>query len=422
MSATPGTAVHVAEPSPRLAPWYAVEFANSFACTLLTAGAYDYATDVLNESASHRLWLSAFWGFTYIFIAIAAGKFSEAVGPRRSVLIMSLGCVATALTGLLAIRFPSIWMLGAVMLPYNFTSTMIWPAVESALSRAPGKLRLTSRMSLYNISWGSAGFVAFFTRGALERASWSMIFLAPAVASLLGFLLLLLFTPNMDLRHKAHVADDPGASHELDSPAIRARAQTLLHMAWIGNALAYVAINVLIPVMLRLAKETGSQDLAAGAALTSLWSFLRFAAFALVWVWTGWHYKARWLLGSQLVLAGSFLVMLTVHQTPLFVAMQILFGAAAALVYSSSLYYAMHVSSGHGEHAGFHEALIGMGICLGPTIGALSGAGDSGRDALHRIGIGVTAVLLVGTAAMAWLALRPPKPAALAPASPESTA
>jgi MFS family permease len=407
MTATASAAAPSLERKAPLAPWYAVEFANSFACTLLTAGAYDYATDVLHASPSSRLWLSAFWGFTYIFIALAAGKVSESVGPRRSVLMMSLGCTVTALVGLLAIRFPSVWMLGAVMLPYNFTSTMIWPAVESALSRAPGKLRLTSRMSLYNLSWGSAGFVAFFTRGALEHASWSLIFLAPAAASLLGFLVLLLFTPAIDLRHKPHVADDPDAAHELDSPAIRARAQTLLHMAWIGNALAYVAINVLIPVMLRLASEAGTADLAAAGALTSVWSFTRFAGFGVVWLWTGWHYKARWLLAAQLTLAGSFLALFTLHTGPVLLLAQILFGLSASLVYSSALYYAMHVSSGHGGHAGFHEALIGMGICLGPTIGALAGTGDIGRDALHRIGIGVTAVLAVGISAMAWLALKP---------------
>jgi MFS family permease len=421
MSASASAAASPVERKAPLAPWYIVEFANSFACTLLTAGAYDYATDVLHASPSHRLWLSAFWGFTYIFIALAAGKFSEKVGPRRSVLMMSLGCTATAFIGLLAIRYPSVWMLGAVMLPYNFTSTMIWPAVESALTRAPGKLRLTSRMSLYNISWGSAGFVAFFTRGALEHASWSLIFLAPAGASLLGFLVLLLFAPNIDLRHKPHVADDPDAAHELDSPAVRARARTLLHMAWIGNALAYVAINVLIPVMLRLASEAGTTDLAAAGALTSIWSFTRFAGFAAVWLWTGWHYKARWLLAAQVALAASFLALFTIHSGAILLPAQILFGLSAALVYSSALYYAMHVSSGHGGHAGFHEALIGMGICLGPTIGALAGAGDIGRPALHRIGVGVTIVLLAGTAAMIWLALKPAAhtmPPSSAPESP----
>jgi hypothetical protein len=62
-----------------------------------------------------------------------------------------------------------------------------------------------------------------------------------------------------------------------------------------------------------------------------------------------------------------------------------------------------------------------MGICLGPTIGALAGAGDIGRPALHRIGVGVTIVLFAGTAAMIWLALKPAAhtmPPSSAPESP----
>ncbi len=382
---------------PRLWPWYGVEFANSFACTLLTAGCYDYADKVLHAAPSQRLWLSAFWGFTYIFIALGAGRVSEKWGPRRSVVVMSLGCVATAGAGLLAIRAPSLWVVLAVMLPYNFTSTMIWPAVESGLTRAPGGLRLTSRMSLYNLSWGSAGFVAFFMRGALERAWWGNIFVVPAGASLVGFVVLAWFSDGTDLRVARPVADDPSAAHELDSPLLRARAKTLLHMAWIANALAYVAINVLIPVMLRLADLAGVKDLAAAGAITSVWPFMRFAAFGIVWVWAGWHYKARWLVGAQGALAVTFSLMLTVHTLPVLLAAQVVFGGAVALIYSSSLYYAMHVSSGHGGHAGFHEALIGMGVAVGPTMGARAGAGDMGREAVWRIGVGVTVLLAAGS-------------------------
>jgi MFS family permease len=389
-----------------LGPWYAVEFLNSFACTLLTAGCYDYATDVLHATPSARLWLSAFWGFSYIFIAIGAGKLAEAWGPRRTVLTMSAGCVLTALAGLLAIRYPSVWTVLAVMLPYNFTSTMVWPAVESALSRAPGALKLSSRMSLYNISWGSAGFVAFFTRGALEHLHWSMIFIAPAAASLVGAVLMATLTRPDDWRGAAPVDDDPADAGELAQPGMRDRAAVLLKMAWVGNALAYVAINVLIPVMLRLATESGVTDLAAAGAITSVWSFTRFAAFGLVWWWVGWHYNVRWLLAAQFALALTFFAMLTWHWAPALVVAQILFGLATALVYSSSLYYAMHVSDGHGGHAGLHEALIGLGIAVGPTIGALAGTGELGPAALWRIAVGVTALLLLGTGVMAWMARR----------------
>jgi MFS family permease len=387
-----------------LGPWYAVEFLNSFACTLLCTGCYDFADKQLHVTASVELWLSAFWGLSYVPIALLAGRLSERWGPRRSVVSMSFGCVLTSLAGLAVIAFPSVWLLLLVMLPYNFTSTTIWPAVESALTRTRGKMRLSARMALYNISWGSAGFVALFVRGALEHWSWSTIFVVPAVASLLGWLLLAVLGVPASMIGREHVADSADAG--ADSPELQRRARTLLHMAWIGNALAYVAINVLIPLLAKLAELAHNGDLIGGGMITSIWSFTRFAGFGLVWIWAGWHYKARWLLTAQGVLAVTFCMMLTIHQAGALMALQVVFGLATALIYSSALYYAMHVSSGHGGHAGMHEALIGMGIAVGPTIGAVAGTGEMGVAAMQRIAVGVTGLLLAGTLVMAWMARR----------------
>jgi MFS family permease len=205
---------------------------------------------------------------------------------------------------------------------------------------------------------------------------------------------------------KEHVRDDAAGEHELDIPSKRRRAATLLLVAWTGNALSYVAIYVLIPLLAQLANLAGVGTLVGGGMITSAWSFMRFAGFVLAWVWVGWHYKGRWLIGAQVVLVASFFFMLTVHHPAVFVATQMIFGLAVALVYSSALYYAMHVSSGHGGHAGIHEALIGLGTAVGPAIGALAGTGEIGQDAVWRIALGVTAVLAAGTLVMAWMAWR----------------
>jgi predicted MFS family arabinose efflux permease len=50
----------------------------------------------------------------------------------------------------------------------------------------------------------------------------------------------------------------------------------------------------------------------------------------------------------------------------------VLFGLAVGLIYYSSLFYSMDVGETKGEHGGFHEAAIGVGICVGPGVGAAS--------------------------------------------------
>jgi hypothetical protein len=96
--------------------------------------------------------------------------------------------------------------------------------------------------------------------------------------------------------------------------------------------------------------------------------------------------------------------MLLIHNLAVLIATQVLFGASAAILYSASLYYAMHVSSGHGGHAAFHEAFIGIGSTAGPLIGALASSGQSGQ-AMPHIAVGVSILLAAGLAVIIWMAL-----------------
>jgi MFS family permease len=66
----------------------------------------------------------------------------------------------------------------------------------------------------------------------------------------------------------------------------------------------------------------------------------------------------------------SFVALLLAPNLWLVIAAQIAFGLALGLIYYSSLYYSMDVGDTKGEHGGLHEAMIGLGSCAGPAIGA----------------------------------------------------
>src|SRR5207247_4933222 len=135
----------------------------------------------------------------------------------------------------------------------------------------------------------------------------------------------------------------------------------------------------------------------------SAWLFARTAAFLLLWLWPGWHYRFRWLAGAYLAMLACFTLMLAASDLRLLVAAQIFFGAAIGLIYYSSLYYSMDVGEAKGEHGGIHEAAIGVGNFAGPAVGAAS---------LHFLpqyansgAVAVTALLLCGLGGL--LAIRP---------------
>jgi predicted MFS family arabinose efflux permease len=142
-------------------------------------------------------------------------------------------------------------------------------------------------------------------------------------------------------------------------------------MAWLANPFAYIAINTFIPMLPTLAAHFHLTPMFAGFAC-SLWCFVRFGTFVVLWFWTEWHYRFRWLVAAFVLLIVSFAAILIVPNLVAVLAAQIVFGIAIGLIYYSSLFYSMDAGEDKGEHGGIHEAAIGVGNCIGPAVGAVS--------------------------------------------------
>ena len=112
--------------------------------------------------------------------------------------------------------------------------------------------------------------------------------------------------------------------------------------------------------------------------------------------------RVRWMLGGFFSLVGATVMLIAVPSIAVLIGGQIILGLAAALVYAGSLYYSMHLSHGAGEHAGLHEALIGMGTVVGPAVAALAGGPE---DMLPK-GIALGVILLLGGGVLARMGFR----------------
>src|SRR5208282_6855278 len=129
--------------------------------------------------------------------------------------------------------------------------------------------------------------------------------------------------------------------------------------------------NTFIPMLPTLATHFQLTPMFAGFAC-SLWGFVRLGTFIVLWFWTGWHYRFRWLVTAFALLIVSFAMILTVPSLALLIVAQIFFGGAIGLIYYSSLFYSMDASDTKGEHGDIHEAVIGLGNFAGPAVGAAS--------------------------------------------------
>jgi predicted MFS family arabinose efflux permease len=318
-----------------------------------------------------NLWVSALYGFIYVFSAWQCGKFAQRHGFLKS---LKLGFGGLAVLMVIGGLMPSAFGVLCVLVGYAIVLLFTWPALEALVSENETRQGVQHRVGVYNCVWSAAAALAYFTEGRLyDWQDRGAVFWLPAGLFTCQFVLV-----HWLARHASRpaAAPSPPAAEPAPPPepaALRqsGRPQAFLKMAWLANPFAYVAMNTLLAVMPGIAEKLALSPTQVGL-YCSIWFFGRFAAFAVLWRWTGWHYRFRWLLAAFLTLIISFVVLMTIRDLRVFVLAQVFFGVAAGLIYYSSLFYSMDAGETKGEHGGLHEAAIGAGVFAGPAVGAAS--------------------------------------------------
>jgi predicted MFS family arabinose efflux permease len=258
-------------------------------------------------------------------------------------------------------------ILAAIVVAVGMCAT--WPTLEALVSESEPPAAVPRVVGIYNITWAVANAVAYFIGGTLiVKFGFKIIFIAPIVIVLAQ--LVLTFWMEMHAKEIVHARNETDSAPPPDpnrpSPA---RAKTFLRMAWLANPFAYIAINTLIATIPGIAAKFQMSPMLAGF-VCSLWCFVRLGTFIVLWRWTAWHYRFRWLAAAFAMLALSFAAILMSPTIYALIGAQIFFGVAIGLIYYSSLFYSMDGGDAKSEHGGIHEAAIGLGNCVGPAIGA----------------------------------------------------
>jgi predicted MFS family arabinose efflux permease len=346
---------------------YAIEGLNSFATVLYFNYLYFFMRDRFGFDNKHNLALAAFLGFIYIFAAWQAGKFAQRCGYFFA---LKIGFSIMAVSLVIGLFLTSV--LGEILAASCVTLGMcfIWPTLEAFVSDGETTAQLPRAIGIYNVVWAVTNALSYFIGGTLiETFGYKIIFILPITIVLLQLgLTLWLHRHAIELARAAiekSATMPPPEPHRPASP----KAKAFLRMAWLANPFAYIAINTLIAVIPGIAHKFNLSPMFAGF-ICSLWCFVRLGTFIVLWHWTDWHYKFRWLVASFAILILSFSAILMSSNLVMLVIAQIFFGSAIGLIYYSSLFYSMDAGDAKSEHGGIHEAAIGVGNFVGPTIGA----------------------------------------------------
>lgn len=349
------------------AVYFAIEGLNSFTTVIYLNYLYFLTRDHFGFDNKRNLALASGLGLVYTFAAWQAGKFAQRRGYFTA---LKTGFILLSAAYFMGFIFPDV--IGQILAAMTATvgTCFVWPALEALASEHEAPERVPHLVGIYNVVWAVSNAFAFFIGGTLIKLfGFKVIVVLPLILTL-GMLAMVYWLQNHADRITAGRPESPAGPAPVnpDRPSPRVAA-SFLRLAWLANPFAYIGINTLIAVIPGIAAKFQLSPMGAGF-VCSLWCFVRLAAFVGLWRWTGWHYQFRWLVAAFALLILSFASILISQSLVVLIAAQIFFGAAIGLVYYSSLFYSMDAGDAKGEHGGIHEAVIGIGNCVGPAVGA----------------------------------------------------
>lgn len=351
------------------AGYFVLEGVNAFATSFYFFYLFFFFQREFGFGNLGNLFVSALNGFVYVPCAWYAGRFAARRGYFTA---LTIGFSTMLVCLLIGMFLTTAVAQLACMVGWTAGVCFTWPVLESLASEGETPRGMRNMIGIYNLVWAGFSALAYFTGGAIiETLGMKSIFWVPALlhAAQLPLLFLLRDRAGKTPVRPAEVVPTAATFEEGMNPRPIARARTFLRMAWLANPFAYVAINTLVSVIPGLAEELRLSPMFAGF-FCSIWFFVRWLTFFALWQWSGWHYRAGWFFAAFGLMVLSFAAVLLVPRLAVVVVAQVGFGLAVGLIYYSSLFYSMDASSSKSEHGGMHEAAIGLGIFLGPAVGA----------------------------------------------------
>jgi MFS family permease len=346
--------------SPAKILFYLIELINCYAAVYYSNFLFFYLRRTFGFGEAENLLTAALGGFVYIIAAWQGGKLAQRYGCIR---LIYIGCGGVILSLALGMVLATATAQVIVFCLWTVGVCLIWPALETLISERAGA-DLAKMVGIYNVTWAAGAAIGYFTTGILiEKLGMASLFWLPLGLTAVELALLPCAARLLKKENDRH-----GQEENLTPAVCEADAKRFLLMAWIANPFSYVAINTVIPLIPSIAEKLSLSTGMAGI-VCSVWMFARLAAFTAFWRWTGWHYRFRWLAGSFLLMIVCFFGFLMAQSIELLLVAQVGFGLSIGLIYYSSLYYSMNVTTNHGSNAGLHEAMIGAGLFIGPAVG-----------------------------------------------------
>jgi MFS family permease len=343
----------------------------------------------LGASASQLGWLGAVWIGVYAMVALVTGRYSDRVGRRQ---LAFVGClIAGSMTFVCSLTTQFGWLL---LFSAIFGSGLacFWPAIIAWLGEGLSGHKLAVRLTAFGVAWNLGLLLGFMLSGVLFKHGPKLAFYASAGSILLIAILLLL--PIKQSGNDNEFTDTGPAPH---IPKGRGFRKT----AWLANFATNFALAGITALFPQLAMHVGISADVHGALLAA-GRGAALVAFVALQLLAFWRTRLWPLWVAQLVCAASLVWIGLANTTWMFAAAWIVGGAVSGYAYQASIYFTLEEMTEKGKGSGFHEAIIGSGMFVGPVLAGWVGTHHSLR-APYFFCAAVLVLLIVAQMALVWI-------------------
>jgi MFS family permease len=314
----------------------------------------------LGATAAQLGLLSAVWIGSYAALALMTGRVSDRIGRRRMALV---GCIIAASMSLACAFTTRVSALLGLCVLFGGGVAFFWPSIIAWLGEGVSGPALARRLTNFSVAWNIGLLLGFGYTGVLFKHGPRLSFYV-AAAAIVVIAVLLLFVE----------AAAPAATTEAARTAAATvpKGRGFRKTAWLANFSTNFAFTGAIALFPQLATklEIGAD---VHGWLMALGRGIALASFVVLELLMFWRTRLWPLWVAQAVGAAGILVMALGNSTAMFAVSLIVMGAVSGYAYQASIYFTLEEISEKGKGSGFHEAIVGSGMCFGPLLAGLVG-------------------------------------------------
>ena len=301
--------------------------------------------------------------FSYLLFCMVLTSFYQRFKPRYSILSSVL---IMALSGFVVVNSTSKVVIFSFLFIYGFGMSMLWPQLESWITRSAEKEQLNKNTAAFNFSWSFGTGISPFITTLLVQVSTRLAFLTAIVVFLFVAALLIALRYNREIRELG--AEKDHIEHMVNKN-VKDNSTILRYYSWIALFLVYTFLSVVLNIFPLYANEV----LKISTRLSGILLFLRGMVTCFAFIVLGrnhwWTFSAKLIFLCQAIYI--LLILFSANTTNIYLISIsfILFGIIFAFAYSFSIFHSASGALDRGRRMTIHEVILTFGTIIGASCG-----------------------------------------------------